>query len=498
MRSLKKLSKKAGAKAEGQDWRGLLRQPANLFLIIALFFGLIFVIKTPPLWGGDETTHYARAYQISRGDFVADKMPYPFGGISYGGRIPSAAYDLIWHTNDDIVNDRALSSYGTHRVDNIHSYKTYTHQKLGAPDTDYFFPNTAAYSPVAYIPSAIGLGVAQTLNFNVGQSIFIARLFGLLFYIACVYWALKSLKRGRYAWLVFAVALIPTAIFQASIIGADVTANALAILLTAFVVKSIATKMLTRRELYAVAAAAIALPLIKPTYIFVSMITLLIPAEAFGKLAKFKPLIMKLAVLFIALIGVELWAHATAGVSEEIRRMGIGPRWTQINPTDQTHFITHHPTAIFTAFFRSILMTDNTYIGGVFGQFGFDFIQVPMMSILASLTAIFMALGIAEKIPIGRRKFLLALAILLGGIASVFGALYITFSNVAEPIIEGVQGRYFIPLVLFALTLVVFCNDKVKLQINNQNRQWIYSSIAVLCSFSLLAATVKFFYVMLG
>lgn len=471
---------------------------AQRFLIVALLIGLVFVIKTPPLWGGDETSHYARAYQVSQGNLVADFMPYPYGGKSYGGKVPRSVYDLIWHTNGDIENDPNATPFGTHRIDDIHSYSKFTHKKLGKADTDYFFPNTAAYSPLAYIPSAIGLRIAQIFNASVGQSIFIARLLGLLFFVSCVYWALKSLERKRFAWVIFAAALIPTAIFQASIISADLMANGLAILLTAFVTKALFDKRLTKMELSVALIAAAALPLIKPTYIFASLITLLIPREAIVKNFKINSILLKILVLVVGIIGLVGWTYLTAGVSEEIRRMGIGPRWVYIDPSAQTQFVLTHPTAIFTAFFRSLILTDNTYIGGLFGQFGFDFIQVPMTSILASLIAIFVALGASETLVLLRTKTLMAIAILLAGIASIFGTLYITFSNLREPIIEGVQGRYFMPFVPLALLILVMVNTRLKLDTRDSNKQWIFNFITILCATSLLLSAFKFLYVMLG
>lgn len=470
---------------------------AQIFLIIALIVGGVFVVKTPPLWGGDETSHYARAYEIAGGGLVTPHIPYPYGGKSYGDRVPESVYNLIWHTNDDIQNDRRLTEYHTRRVDDVKGYAKYTNQKLGEASKDYFYPNTAAYSPLAYIPSAAALALSRAVNTTVGQSIFLARLFGLLFYAGVVYLALKSLAGRRFAWVLFAAALIPTAIFQASVISADLMANSLAILLVALVAKSLFDRRLSRIELLAAAAAAFTLPLVKPTYIFLSLAIMLIPGAAIRSHIKFNPHLIKLALLALASGALLFWTHSTLGVSEEIRRMGIGPRWIAIDPSEQTKFVITHPWAAIAVFFRSLLLTDNDYLSGLFGQFGFDFIQVPMASILTSLTAIFIALGLSEKIIASRQKIILAAVIFTAGVGSVFGTLYITFSNLREPVIEGVQGRYFMPFIPLLLLIAVMINGRLKLS-NGSNITWLQNSIAILTSISLCLAAFKFFYVMLG
>lgn len=470
------------------------------FLIIIFIFGIAFVVKTPPLWGGDETSHYARAYQIAQGNMVSDHLVYPYGGKSYGGQVPKSVYDLIWHTNGDIEKDTKVTPHGTQRIDDARSYQEFTHKKVNnQPQVDYFFPNTAAYSPIAYVPASTGIKLSQVFNFNVGQSIFLARILGLLFYAGCVFWALSVLRSKRYAWVILTVALIPTSVFQASVISADTMSNGLAILLTVFVVKALFDKKLRKSELAAAAAAAVTLPLIKPTYIFLSLLIFLIPGLVIRKHVNFNPTILKVAVLGAGLVAFLVWTYITSGVSEEIRRMGIGPRWVYINPSDQVEFLIKHPWAIVTAFARSIVLTDNTYIGGFFGQFSFDFIQVPMTSILASFTAMLLALGISEQLKLSLKRCLTMTAILTTGVASIFGTLYITFSNVAQPIIEGVQGRYFVPYALLALTVIVVINSKLKLSAR-EKANYVFTGrlILVLCVLSLLLATVKFFYVMFG
>lgn len=482
----------------GLVWQKIVNSPIEQrFVAIALILGIIFAVKTPPLWGADETSHYARAYQIAQGNLLSDKMPYPYGGDSYGGKIPKSVHDLIWHTNQDIQQDTNITEYSTHRIDDHSSYAELINTKLGDPTEDYFFPNTAAYSPVAYIPSVIALKIAQIINLTVGQSIFLARVFGLILYVLTVYWVLHVLRKKRFALVLFVVALLPMALYQASMIGVDLLANSLAILLVGFVVKSIVDKTLSRPELLAVALAAVAMPLMKPTYIFLSLLVFAIPAEVVRKAGLARQLLGKVLLIVLAVIALAAWTYATVGVSEEIRRMGIGPRWVLIDPDAQTKFMLTHPHTFAVVFLRSVLLTDTNYISGLFGHFGFLFIQIPMTSMLLSLFALFVSLGFSERVVIERRRLVFITLTLLAGAGSIFATLYITFSNYAQPIIEGVQGRYFMPLLPVLLLVIVAVNTRLKLVLKG-NRDWIVNAVTMLCVISLVFAQIKFFYVLFG
>jgi uncharacterized membrane protein len=425
-------------------------------------------------------------------------LPYPWGGYSYGDYVPTSVYNLIWHTNGDITVDNRVTSYGVGRIDDLKSYDKLTNQKLNSPTKKaYFYPNTAVYSPLAYVPSVIAIKISQVLNFTVGQSMFLARLFGLAFYIVCVAFALRALSTIRFAWLIFAVSLVPMLIFQASIICADVMVNALAIMIVALVMKSLIARRLSKAEMITLSAAVLFLPVIKPTYVFLSFAILLVPK---GVLKLYKSdIIYKLGLLTIAGVLLLLWTYATRDVSVAFRLIGTGSRWQYISVSGQTDFLMHHPWSFISVVTRTVLLQDNGYLIGMFGMLGFDFIQVSGLSIVLGIMAILLAVLMSEKVSTTRWQKIIALLIPIAGIGGIFLSFYITFSNVAEPIIEGVQGRYFIPFLLFALAgLAVFVNRFTIDSLKATAARNISNIIVGISIVSLCATAAKFFYIMLG
>ena len=52
--------------------------------------------------------------------------------------------------------------------------------------------------------------------------------------------------------------------------------------------------------------------------------------------------------------------------------------------------------------------------------------------------------------------------VFLGGTGLICASLYVQWTSLENEIIEGIQGRYFIPLIIFPALLIVYNNDKKK------------------------------------
>ena len=77
--------------------------------------------------------------------------------------------------------------------------------------------------------------------------------------------------------------VLPIAVFQAGTVTADTVTNALALLVSAVIVKALFLgDRLSKPETVAALAATILLPVCKPTYVLLAMLTVLIPARRFG------------------------------------------------------------------------------------------------------------------------------------------------------------------------------------------------------------------------
>ncbi|HUC96005.1 MAG TPA: DUF2142 domain-containing protein [Candidatus Saccharimonadia bacterium] len=470
----------------------------NIFIVIALVFGFIFVFATPLLWGADETTQLGRAYQISQ-NHVQPEFFGIFHGGGYGGQLPTSLINLIGYVNQDLTHPH-VNANGVGQVNKPSSYKQLGSQKIGKANTLYVFSNTAPYSPIAYIPSSLGLKVGISLNLDVANTLHLARLMGLIFYIAIVGFAIRALRNSRTKWIIFTVALLPMSLFQASMITADSLTIAVSLLLVSMVLKAlVSSDRLTRSEIIAICTSVIAVPLLKPTYLPLIFLLLLVPNKTISTNPN-KPRILKAGILMLGLTLFGIWSYDTRNITDTLRLVIPGNVWNTINPTLQEHFLSTHIFSYLAAVFRTFIINDNTYFNQFFGLLGFNYVQIPAISIFASFISLVLAVLLSEsfKERISKLKIASIFVIVIASVAIMLTTFYITLTSVGGDTIGGLQGRYFIPLAAPALIGIAFLLPKLRLVYSKIAYRQATSLIVILVILSLSASALKYYYFTFG
>lgn len=473
----------------------------NLFFLIAATVGTLFVFTIPLLWGQDETTHFGRAYQISEGHFMSiPATDYMGRGMSYGGWIPQNADKLITHVNADIPNGakNANANYGIKWIIDPTDYS-----KLGNLPLEngkyqlYDFPNTAPYSPIAYIPNALGLRIAEVFRFNLAAAIYIARLFNLMFFIAVIYFVLRALKNLRSKWIVFTLSLLPMVMFQASTITADTVTITLAIVISSLFLKALCKQKLTKSETIVLLISVILLPIAKPTYLLFSFLILFIPKKF---LTLFSSKIINFAKYISVVLGLALfayWTYITKNLVNDPRLLLPVTWWNQVNTKQQIHYVASHPLTTLKTAIRSMFSVDQGLFEGAIGTFGFNAVVVPGIAILSSITAMIMAVLNSERLQVGKLKILAMMCVAIGSLTLLLGTFYVAITPVGWPNIQGLEGRYFIP---FALLILIILGGlfEVRLSSSKKDLKIVSTTIVALVVFSLIISYVKYTYVTWG
>ncbi|MEU8895044.1 DUF2142 domain-containing protein [Nocardia sp. NPDC048505] len=427
-----------------------------VFAVLVTIFGAAFAVSTPPFWGHDEITQFGRAYQVAHGGFLPERIE-DRRGVSYGGDVPVSITELMGY---------ALTDYTTNPQEPdpmVYDPADYDRFKRAAISTEVepvWFTNTAAYSPVPYLPAALGIRVAELLDLNVGGMIMATRLAGLAVYLALVGFGLWALRARRVQWLVLAVALLPIAVFQAGTVTADTMTNALAIMVSALLVKALFLgDRLGRAETAALLAAAILLPLSKPTYVLLALLLVLIPVRrfAFGsEEPKRWQRIVPIAFAGVGAICFAIWTKIAGPTTEGMGLMRPEHQWKSVRPGDQLSGILGDPIGFVDVFGDSIAYRDQRWFIQFFGELGFAYIDVPALSIVACLLAFAVALGIADRMTASDRwrTWVVALTV-AASVAMIYVTLYMSFTPVDYYIIDGVQGRYFVPLAIVAFGVLL-------------------------------------------
>ncbi|MEV6136452.1 DUF2142 domain-containing protein [Nocardia sp. NPDC051990] len=426
------------------------------FTIVATVFGALFAWITPPFWGHDEITQFGRAYQVAHGGFTPQRI-HDDRGIAYGGDVPISITQLMGY---------ALHDYTTNpeepdpMVADPGSYARMEGAAVSKAEEPVWFTNTAAYSPVPYIPAAVGIRVAELFGLNVGAMLLLTRLAGLAVYLALAGFGLWALRAHRAQWLAFTVAVLPIAIFQAGTITADTMTNALAILVSALLVKALFLgESLGRTETAALLGATLLLPVSKPTYVLLAMLVVLVPTSrfAFGGASGWKRFI-PWGFAATGALAFAVWMKIAAPTGDGMGLMRPQHQWNSVRPGDQLHGILTDPVNFVNTFGESIALRDQRWFSQFFGELGFAYIDVPALSMLACLLAFAVSVGIADRMNTAtatfRRTLIVALT-MLASVAMIYVTLYMSFTPVGYYIIDGVQGRYFVPLAIVALVVLL-------------------------------------------
>jgi uncharacterized membrane protein len=469
-------------------------QTHYIFLILILFAGIIFVNIIPPLWGVDETSHFYRTIEISQGHIRAEKI----SAYEYGGLVPSAILVLDQYRDKSLTSinyslpvteQHALKSYPD-------AYRTAINSNIDSPESLAIFSNTAAYSPIAYAGPIIGTWVGEILNTSVGNTILLARYSSLLFYALLAFCALYLLRKSLIRWLFFVIALLPMAVFQASIINADSTLIGVAILLSALLVRLFTkNKPASPTELALLALTVTSISLIKPDYYPMALIFLLLPTKLWStpkRAAIYKSLLFSISTILLL-----LWTYATRGVAGAIAYQEPLSIASSISTSYQLKFILLHPLSYIKVLTSTYFYNQYVYLIGIIGSLGASFVEVPTTVAIVLFMAIFLATFYRDKTAQERSsvssiQYVAILCLMLLAVLGVFTTLYLTYTPVRYHQVLGVQGRYFTPLILLSLYGLRGILP-ISINISKRFALVIFPSVSALC----LAISASLYYISL-
>lgn len=175
------------------------------------------MFNNTPLTGLDERFHFFRALQISQGDFFAkevDGKRYSWGR-ELDGKMMEYVRPYIENQDRKLPTSKSILSDHAKVVDSME----------GASNWNMIFPSTGSYSPVMYLPSSLGIILADLAGFGVEGKLFSGRIFNLVFYVFMLAWLYRVMPFLK--TLSVMVFTFPTMINLASSYSADPVTNLL-------------------------------------------------------------------------------------------------------------------------------------------------------------------------------------------------------------------------------------------------------------------------------
>lgn len=394
--------------------------------------GLAMLLLTPPFFGNDEEDYLFRAWQLSRGELLAQHRP----GFS-GGHIP-ASWHRAWH------NVAKPAQHNFHHHLPADSLWHYLQEPLAPHHTRLMdFRNTALYSPVGFLPHLPAMWLGQGLELSAFGTLYLARLLQYLLWLWLGWLALRRLPAGSFAALL--LLFLPMSLYQATTLTADALNNGLAFLFVATLLRWRARgDFVGGRRVATVVGFLLAFALIKQVYVLLAgALLLLTAAQCGGRRRQWGVLVGSLALA----LGVgALWSGWVLQVYEP---MQLAATPADHRPAATLRWILAHPAEYALAVLRGMLHWAGTLWATGLGVLGKSSVLLPHR-VYVLLSVALGVLWVADTPPgpppgYLRRAALLGLFLL--GTAAVFLVISLTYYGPGDLRFAGVVGRYLLPLL---------------------------------------------------
>lgn len=382
----------------------------NVFLVTVPFFCILIAFAMPMSKGHDETIHGLRIYEYAEGKWVSN------GEKAYLEEGVINALDNKMSYQEVIKNEK---TYSTNTKEIEWGYRI------------------ASYSPINYFPQVVSIAVARIFTDNSMIHLYIARVANLIFCMLLLYLAIKIVPFGKN--MLFLLSIIPIAIEGFSTLSADGMIISASFLWIAYLLKlrEEKEKKMQKKEILFLSILAIIISLSKTIYIVLLPLLLLLPKEKFvNKKAK---LFFVLTLCSISILLDMGWYVIGIQKDTLIEEAGNQPIATLIS----------NPIAYLQKVIYTIVVNLKSYIMGMFGE-GLEWneeITIPLFPILLLLSSVIIAKTGENEIKWEKWEKLVISMVLLFSILAVFTSLYIAWSRTELIMIEGIQGRYFLPML---------------------------------------------------
>lgn len=364
--------------------------PHRVFLILAIVLGLAFVAITPPFRAPDEVTHFWRPVSMAYGTLIP-KMTE---------RGPVAPLPKGYQT--------FVFVFRIEQKPDAHQYWLGWVTWL-AENERVELPFVASYTPVAYAPQLLAAGVARVLHLRPMVTFYLGRLANLAAYIALIYWALRITPVLR--WGLCAIALLPMSLFLAASWSPDAMTIGMALLLLALILRG------ARAELAALVAG-----LCKPGYFVLSFLS------------------RRWTVIAAAFAGALIATFVASGSY-------VSPHG---DPHAQWLCVKAAPFHFLAIALRDYGSHGLEYLEQAIGRLGLLDIPLPVLILILEAALL---IAVAEATITLRTRITASVIALVLAIGTSL-TLYLMWTPVCADNVQGIQGRYFIPMLPLVLLAI--------------------------------------------
>jgi uncharacterized membrane protein len=420
--------------------------PQRLLLALGLTGGLLLVFVTPPFQVPDEPAHFLRVYQLAT---VTAAVPGPGGapGFELPESLPRLAdlclAGLVFHPERRLPPGLLGDAW----------------RMPLAPERRVWMPaaRVSQHPPVAYLAAAAPVAIGRLLALRPLALLYLARLGNLAAALAIAWAAVRIAPVQR--WLLTLLALTPMAMFLRSSVSADALTDALALLLVACVLA-----LALRRAPPAAGAggtspiagtgpedgsggraslllvSAFLLGAAKEVYCLLSLLVFLVPPAPRSRRRVVLLWAGGLAVLTVG-VGLSWWtAH---------RVVTLPAALPGVEPVAQLRGVLAAPLGFAALAGADYAHDARRYVIQLAGDFGWLDTPLPEPAVFCWVFLLLAAAisGGDPALALAAWQRCWAAAVLAASLLAVSLALYLVWTPLGAGFIQGLQGRYLLPLL---------------------------------------------------
>lgn len=444
----------------------------RLFLLLATIFGLIIISIVPPLQAPDEVGHFLKAYAFSelrvRPEAFSDDLKK--GESTWGNFGFEVPYE-IKSMNSYAVDKNGKQEKYPYYYENVDKEKIKNGEKafIGTGGiTNYYFVN--------YIPQIIGIKFGKILGKPIIWQYYAARYFNLFAYIMLLFIAIWKFPFSKLGATV--LALNPMSLFLASSVSGDAMIIATSFMFISWITRLAGEEHITNLKLLFSALLMVTLVLLKPTLIVLGLFFFLIPNSTFD--------IKRKAIWGTAIFAACIFFYVTWNklmIDQQILYRDFA------NPDKQLSAFLKDPSIFFENLRKNYLfgVKGDNIVYSFVGKFGLLDTPLGLHWIVLYFMSLVAASFVQEKNDRALYFFQKVIIVIMMIIYTIltFFALYQIWNKVGRTTsIEGLQGRYFIPISLSLIPL--FSSREKLMNIKNSKINFVIS----ICILLILIATV--------
>lgn len=444
---------------------GKIAKNNTALLMSCLIFisGVVFCFVNPPNQAPDEQSHYLRSYAMAMGDFQYDE-------------------NQVWPNDVNLLIDYFHTAHnngypakeGNTVANRFEEF--YTALNSGEKGEG---EGIIIFQTVPYLPSALGIFIARLFNFDALGCYYFGRIFNLIFYCVCCFFALKW--ADRFKIVLFSLMAMPLTVFMAASCNTDSFLFALMFLMFGAVL----SENFDRKKAAIFALSFAVLCTSKMSYIVFLPLIWAVNKENWNiNLKKYQ--------YFIAVVSVFVAVYFLSGLNVSLMsNYGEIPRtMSDSNPAAQLQFILSNPLRYLAVFADTL--KNNAFLlfsGGLFGWIDADIRLISYLTPIILLINTFKFSPNIEKRDLPKVIIFFITMLLTYGV--VLTGMYLSWTPVTLPQIIGLQMRYVLPGFLGIILPLAYWAKGYTKPMENKN-MGVMSSVYTCFVFTLCAAALLF------